>query len=412
MIKAQTLREALNILNPQRSLQSEEELRDFFVERPESPLEDLNIIFEDLAEPQKILFTGHRGNGKSTELAKFVIGLQERFFIVKFSTMNKLNLYDLRYVDILLSIGLELITEARKRKLPIKKEILENLLKFTKEIVEEKEIGKSEKTEAGGILDFIIGKLSLKLATEDRTRASIREKLSPRLSDLLENITFISKEIERITELRILVIVDHLDLVDIETAQHLFYAHANALLAPEISIIYTFPNAIRFDNNFIQITNYFPTLCVLPNIKVFSRDHQPYKKGQRLLQEILTKRVDETLFEPKSLNKLAIHSGGIPRELIILGQRACLATMKAGRERITLVDVDRAIESRLIEFEGPLRDQERLQILRKVRDTKDVQNDPAHRELLHNLSILEYRNHDVWYDIHPLVDYLLKKSSA
>lgn len=40
-MKANTLREALNIFDPERPLKTDEELRDYFVERASSPLQEL-----------------------------------------------------------------------------------------------------------------------------------------------------------------------------------------------------------------------------------------------------------------------------------------------------------------------------------------------------------------------------------
>ncbi len=96
-MKARTLREALNIFDPERPLQSEEELRDYFVERPESPIEELRILLENTAQPVRILFTGHRGSGKSTELAKLSSLLQDQLFIVRYSVKNTLDLSVLEY---------------------------------------------------------------------------------------------------------------------------------------------------------------------------------------------------------------------------------------------------------------------------------------------------------------------------
>jgi hypothetical protein len=45
--------------------------------------------------------------------------------------------------------------------------------------------------------------------------------------------------------------------------------------------------------------------------------------------------------------------------------------------------------------------------LKKIHRSKQVDNDEEHRELLHNLSCLEYWNDDVWYDVHPVVQPLL-----
>ena len=136
VMKAQDLRQALNILNPEAPLQTEKQLRDYFVTRPMSPLEDLSILLQDTTDPQKVLFTGHRGSGKSTELAKLTQGLQGQFFIIHYSIKSILNLFDLNYVDVVLSLGLKLIKEATTQQIQVEEKVLCRILDFTKRVCE------------------------------------------------------------------------------------------------------------------------------------------------------------------------------------------------------------------------------------------------------------------------------------
>ena len=46
--------------------------------------------------------------------------------------------------------------------------------------------------------------------------------------------------------------------------------------------------------------------------------------------------------------------------------------------------------------------------LKKVMETKAVDQTEEYRSLLHNLSILEYENGSLWYDVNPVVRDLLK----
>ena len=115
-MQAEDLRAALNILDPEHPLSTPEELEEFFVPRPDSPLEDLKILLEDTVKPQKFLFTGHRGSGKSTELAKLTHDLGDDFFIIRYSIKSILNLFDLSYVDVVLSLALKLFRKATDEK--------------------------------------------------------------------------------------------------------------------------------------------------------------------------------------------------------------------------------------------------------------------------------------------------------
>jgi hypothetical protein len=403
---AQDLRQALNILDPERSLRTKEELDDYFVERPLSPLEDLRIYLTSTSGDQKILFTGHRGSGKSTELAKLTLELRSDFFIVNYSVKSVLNLFDLTYVDVVLSLGLELVRRVIDEHVDVRQDVLAHILSFAQDITKDIEIGKATTAEVGGELGFLANKLSAKMGTEETTRLTIRQVVSHRISDLLESIQLLTKEIERVGGRRMLVIIEDLDKTDLETAKKLFYEHANALLNPPVSIIYTFPMALRHDNCFMQIQSNFPDPYVLPNIKTCSKDGHADDEGLARLRDIISKRVDPSLFGTDALLRLAVLSSGIPRELIALARRACLESMKANEPTVGLHAVERAAQARRRDYEVLLT-AEQLRLLKKIKTTKRLDNDEGNRALLHNLSALEYRNGDVWYDVHPVVSPLL-----
>lgn len=408
-MQAEDLRTALNILDPERPLSTPEELAAFFVPRPHSPLEELKILLEDTKAPQKILFTGHRGSGKSTELAKLTHGLGDNFFIVRYSIKSILNLFDLSYVDVVLSLGLELFRRATDEKIEVKKEVLDHVLGFTKEITKEVVTGIGSQPEVGAELNLYVVKLTSKLRTEDTTRTTIREKVQTRLSDLLESVAFLAEEIKRVTGRKLLAIVEDLDKADLGTAKQLFYSHATSLLAPPLSIIYTFPTALRHDNDFMQIEMNFPNVSILPNLKTHLQDGTSDETGATRLRAILTKRVSETLFAPNVPERLTELSSGIPRELIALARYATLEARKMGQATINLDAVEQAARRKRMDYEVLLTSTQ-LGLLRTIHETKRMENDEAHRALLHNLSALEYRNSRVWYDVHPLVEPLLPEA--
>ena len=83
--------------------------------------------------------------------------------------------------------------------------------------------------------------------------------------------------------------------------------------------------------------------------------------------------------------------------------------MEAKKSTIDEEAVEQAAARMRIDYEVLLTS-EQLHLLRGVRERKRVENDEAHRALLHNLSALEYRNGEgVWYDVHPIVRPLLEE---
>jgi hypothetical protein len=405
-MKAITLPEALNAFIPERSLTTPAELHDLYVPRPGSPLRRLELLFLSSQDPQKILFTGHRGSGKSTELAKLSHRLQDKFFIFRYSVTDRLNIYDITYVDVLLALGLEMFDVASRLRLKLNESLYKQMLSFTKEISTTVSTGSPLSGELGGEINLFVAKLNAKLKVEDKTRQEVRETVSPRLSTLLEIIDQIARSIEAETSQRVLAIVEDLDKLDPATAKTLFYDHGSSLGAPRLSIIYTFPIALRHDNNFVQVRMSFPTIYVLPILKTRTRTGSPNDEALAQCEEILTRRADLSLFAPNVPRVLAQSCGGVPRLLISLARQATLEAMVDDKTVVDAASVDAAVKNSRRDYEVLLSTAQ-LAALELVHASKRIDNDEGYRELLHNLSCLEYWNDDVWYDVHPVVEPLL-----
>ena len=163
--KAQTLKEAMKNLDPVHSLEVDE-LDKYFVEREQTPVFEMAIALED-ANQQKFLFTGHRGNGKSTELAKLEKHLSDSFFVVRYALRSVLDLYDISYVDVLLSIAIQIVEKVQKKKVRLDKttrDLLELRWSFGREIEQQIEQGRTRSGEASASVGDIFIGLKLVLA--------------------------------------------------------------------------------------------------------------------------------------------------------------------------------------------------------------------------------------------------------
>ena len=121
--------------------------------------------------------------------------------------------------------------------------------------------------------------------------------------------------------------------------------------------------------------------------------------------------MSQDLIEDEALDELARLSSGIPRQLVILVRQACLEALKKDQAVIDAATVHAAANQQRNEYEVLL-DRSQRELLREVRERKDINNDEAHRALLHNLSVLQYQNDDVWYDVHPIVLPLIETNDA
>ena len=112
-MKASYLKQVISFFDPMQPL--DEEHKDWYVERPDSPEEEIKIYLISNSTDTKILFSGHRGSGKTSTLSKLArdADVQRNFFVVKFSIKEELNVADLTYTDLLVAIGHRLYEEGK-----------------------------------------------------------------------------------------------------------------------------------------------------------------------------------------------------------------------------------------------------------------------------------------------------------
>jgi hypothetical protein len=125
------------------------------------------------------------------------------------------------------------------------------------------------------------------------------------------------------------------------------------------------------------------------------------------------------IIEPDIARQIVLMSGGVLRELIRIVYR-CLEVAKKQAYQdpsLTSVKIDLAIFTEAIrkirlEFQ-PAIGQPGYEILTTTyRDFNPADpGNPEFLKLLHRLYILEYQNDDMWYDIHPIIENLLRRQN-
>ncbi len=400
-------------------------LESYYVGREPNPVDRIRqILLRAPDTPDKILFTGHRGCGKSTELNRLLEdpAIQKTFLIVPFSLADVLDPLDLGYVDLLVAIEAGLYRAARQAGVQIDERLASLLEKFWLPQGEPVGFLRPEKISPAELLDLwfegLVGPYG-KLRLEAVTREYLRQALAHRVSELVTHIAYLASLVRSQLKRSILVAIDDLDKPDIATAQELFYRHATALTQPPCKIIYTVPIALLYAAEFRSVARSFSGWFVLPNIKVWNRDGTPCEDGQRLMKEMVARRIDPGLIDSEALEFLIGMSGGVMREMTTLMQLACNEARVAGKAKIDLPVAEIAVATIRNEYQRSLRAEHYPQ-LRMVQQDKQVREiHRAHRrpdeeeselallELLHNLSILEYSNKDSWWDVHPIVKSLL-----
>ncbi|WP_293148314.1 MULTISPECIES: ATP-binding protein [unclassified Microcoleus] len=411
-----------------------EQLNKFHVEYGTEILEELEHLVEDCSpDNNKIIFTGHRGSGKSTLLGQFCRNTQAHYFVVFFSISDMIEMSDVNHVNILFAMAVKLMEAAEERQIKIgsttKKAFYKWFSKHTRTEGSsfESSIGNEASVEAGLNAWFVkfFAKVKATLKANSVIREEITTEFERRISDLIDTINDIAIAIQAACGQEILVVIDGLDKLDLEIVDKVYRNNINALFGPQFRIIYTIPMAATRDlslrgiiqnatNNKIQsmwATKLFPRgEDRVPNAS-------PVAEAVKLFEQILYKRIPKELIAPEATQMMIVKSGGALREFIRLASMCCGLCLKQLRRtpdnqnlKITPEILENAIKDYRIILTEPL-GQNRYQILVDIYQNYLPQDgmDQDFLELLHTLYILEYRNDDLWFGVHPVVQEILQR---
>ena len=117
MQPATTLDDAFNLLRPEEPV-SAADPEGFYQPRPAGQgSEALQAWLQMDRQPaSKLLLTGHRGSGKSTELNRLATALAGRYFLVAYSITKVLDTHDISYIDVLFSMAGQLLRACKGRR--------------------------------------------------------------------------------------------------------------------------------------------------------------------------------------------------------------------------------------------------------------------------------------------------------
>ncbi len=404
-------------------LLKQEDLDNFRVNYGTEALEKLEQQVEDSPSGNsKIIFTGHRGCGKSTLLAAFSRQMRDRYFVVFFSISDMIEMSDVNHINILFAIAVKLMQEAEIRKVKIKESVKKSFYEWfatrtqikTQDLVTEGSIGFK-------LFELIAGKLK----AESKTRDEIKQEFSRNISELVGKINEIAAIIQNAIGLEILVVIDDLDKLDLTVARDVYHNNIKALFQPNFRIILTVPiAALREVSLAASIeTEANNRVIQMPVSKLFHKgerrqpDAKPLSEAFTTLKDVLSHRIPSQLIEQNATEKIVLYSGGVLREVIRIANeccRICLILVRRNPQNTDLkindAVIKEAFDNLRIDFDSRLGKADYVTLETTYKDFKP--EDPSGQrflDLLHGLYILEYRNAQLWYDVHPIVTKLIAK---
>ena len=375
-----------------------------------------------------ILFTGHRGCGKSTELHRIEERWEEEYRVIYLEADTELDANDAEYTDLYLAIIRRVADELTELQLRFDPQLLKSFEDWFKDITKETEasvqqsIGVEVETEAGFKIPFIsrlLAKLTAQIQAGGQQKTTIREVLRRDFTRLQNDINLLLQDAhKKLTQeysgygKGFLIIVDNLDRVPPKVANHLFIDYGTQLQDLNCTLIYTVPISAIYAGQ--KLSNTFNTPNIVPMAGIYQFDPErcdlePDPTGLEKMASLIEQRVNiEAVFEARDvLLQLAAASGGHVRQLMQLMRNACLSALADDRDQITLEDATYAEKLEREEFER-LIPKEQYQILAQVCLTKDISEEALGPAMLYNTSVFEYADPQRWNYVNPVV----KQSNA
>ena len=433
---ATTLAEIPQTLDPD-ALQTREELAAFY----QSSIQDvrginrtgqIKLCLEDahVAQlPFKAFLLGHPGVGKTTELSRLLLDVDDRFRPLRISVTSELNPGALRYYDVLLLILIRLVYEVTQPSvIGFEDTDLDKMLadvrdhlarRWTKHL-------RVDAAEYGAGINIPFAKLFGNIK-QGRTREKGSEEYELSfVSELTELMNSVLQECNRLLRKNQngrewVIVLEDLEKIGLaaDALKDLFMGLRPSLQGLDAHFIVVIPIWLQYSEHASVVLPPNFKSFVIPDIAVYRKDHQKDDKVIGALKAVVIARVRESLFADDVLERFCIASGGNLRDLFLMIRNAMLSARLRFAEVISVEDADGAIASLRNDYkqllgstgqddaEIPL--SEKLDRLVAIYQRKDPTVEVPDRVLyllLRQRCALQY-NGTGWIGVHPLIVDLL-----
>lgn len=372
----------------------------------------------------KILFMGHRGSGKSTELFLLKQEIADEFDVINFFIQEEVDVDSMTYTDFIFAIMSQLVkyVEGKENLYKVIENDVEALYKYWKEekITESVEYDNAELESGFKAKLSFLKKISVHasgvLKTGAESKMIIRKKMEPKIGYLLQLINqIISKINEELchnnSKKGLIFIVEDLDKLSIEVANEIFVKYRKVIFSIKARMVLTFPIYMAYDSQYNMIKEDVDMCQMLSIIKVHDRSGKKFEQGINTLKEIIKKRANIDLFHEDALDFLIMKSGGAIRDLFQMIRDAAYEALVAGHNKIEMKDASISYRKLKSEYERLIRedaDVDKLVLIHK--EPRPLTTDETVMSLLLRGLVLEY-NGERWCGIHPAIEDFLREKN-
>ena len=359
-----------------------------------------------------VLFFGHIGSGKSTELRRYAARLNnsKRFYVVAVDVLLKLDRNNLQYTEALMAMAESLLEQMQADTFELSDAAIQPVRDWFVSAIQtrsdSRELSAEFKTgmQAGGGIPGLV-KLFAGFTSAFKTGTSHKDEWRTEIRNRFTTLPTAFNNLIRAAEAvlqaagraqRVLLLIDGTDKMRGEDTQQFFVQDAEQLLAIQTLAIYAAPLHLKYDG---RLGGKLDADMVLPMVKLFEHDGSRCEAGWQALTSLLLLRADRSLFDQDTdIAALVACSGGHPRELLRLLKLCC-------EFADTLIDakvVQRAIDQLAADYRYFLKPADYTLLAAIDADPAQAGNDDVAQALLHRLALMQY-NDGQWRRSHPVV---------
>jgi hypothetical protein len=362
-----------------------------------------------------VLFFGHIGSGKTTELRRYAreLDASKRYYVVEVDVLVKLDRNNLQYAEVLMAMAESLTEQLANQGFDLDEADLAPVRQWfavalhsrsqTRELSAELKTGLEAGGGIPGLVKLFAG-FTAAFKTGSTHKTEWRQEIRNRFTTLATAFSNLIRAAEaRLMKAgraeRVLFLVDGTDKMRGEDTQMFFVQDAEQLLTIQTLAIYTAPLHLKYDG---RLGGKLDADIVLPMVKLLERDGRRCEAGWRAMTQLLLLRADRSLFaDDADIALLVQHSGGHPRELLRLLSLCC----EVAEGLIDAPVVRKAIEQLAAEYRYFLKPADYALLVAIDSNPDQGGNDEAAQALLHRLALMQY-NDGTWRRSHPVVQTL------
>lgn len=382
-------------------------------------------------QPAIRYIAGHRGVGKTSELNRLKHALENPpaeaeaapMKVVMFDVSRTLDLNDLDFPDLLVFLAGQIIEQLGSDRLPGFTPVNTYLERVWGNL---KRVLTSEVELTGAEVDTGFVTLATEIKNRPDARTKLRQEIEKQSTVLIKAVNDVL-ETARVAVAEaglsgLVVLIDGLDKVELRTVrdgrtdthERLFIERGAQMSSINALMVLTVPISLVYSPRFTQQEQAVGARSVsVPMIRLHDFGTNQVDRqglGMRTMMQILEKRcqhaevgMDAAFDYVSTAEYLCEMSGGHPRHLLSFVQSACseldaLPITRAAAEE-AIIKAARGVEQKLDEKQWAA-------LARFDAPRRDLEKDELHKELLFLLHIFEYANHELWYEVNPILRVL------